>query len=68
MHLACNIVATVGLLLASVCGAAPTVSLVSNTQLDAKGLFFISFDNVVNTNSFQLSAVLTFSSFQYAAW
>ncbi|KAJ7221715.1 hypothetical protein GGX14DRAFT_430797 [Mycena pura] len=61
--------AIVGLLLANVCsGAAPTVSVVSNTLLDAKGIFFVSFDGVVNVDSFQLSAVLAFQSFQYAAW
>lgn len=61
--------AIVGLLLANVCsGAAPTVSVVSNTLLDPKGIFFVSFDGVVNVNSFQLSAVLAFQSFQYAAW
>jgi len=61
--------AIVGLLLANVCsGAAPTVSVVSNTLLDAKGIFFVSFDGVVNVDSFQLSAVLAFQNFQYAAW
>ncbi|KAJ7168321.1 hypothetical protein C8R43DRAFT_983989 [Mycena crocata] len=62
------LVAAVGLLLASVCGAAPSVSVVSNTQLDASGVYFVSFDGVVNVNSFQLSGVLTYQSFQYAAW
>ncbi|KAJ6582823.1 hypothetical protein B0H10DRAFT_2097911 [Mycena sp. CBHHK59/15] len=60
--------AAVSLLLASVCGAAPTVSLVSNTQLDPNGIFFVLYDGVVNVNSFQLSAVLTYSTWQYAAW
>ncbi|KAF7359237.1 hypothetical protein MSAN_01265900 [Mycena sanguinolenta] len=53
--------------LACVCGAAPTVSVVSNTLLDPNGIFFVSFD-VVNVNSFQLSAVLAYENFQYAAW
>ncbi|KAG6835927.1 hypothetical protein H0H93_013262 [Arthromyces matolae] len=48
--------------------AAPTVSLISNTLLDSNGIFFISYDGVVNVNSFQLSAVLTYSNYQYAAW
>ncbi|KAF8957012.1 hypothetical protein BDZ97DRAFT_1906978 [Flammula alnicola] len=48
--------------------AAPSVSLISNTQVDANGIFFVSYDGVVNVNSFQLSAVLTYSNWQYAAW
>ncbi|KAK7035777.1 Rft protein-domain-containing protein [Favolaschia claudopus] len=56
---------------ARVCSAAPSVSVVSNTQLDAKGVFFVSFDGIypiVNVNSFQLSGVLAYQNFQYAAW
>ncbi|KAJ6488485.1 hypothetical protein C8R47DRAFT_1125686 [Mycena vitilis] len=55
-------------LLASFCAAAPSVSLVSNTQLDAKGIYFVSYDGLVNSDSFSLSGVLTYQSFQYAAW
>ncbi|KAJ7063536.1 hypothetical protein C8F01DRAFT_1133419 [Mycena amicta] len=55
------------LLLTCVCGA-PTVSVVSNTQLDPQGIFFVSFDGVVNVDSFQLSGVLAFGNFQFAAW
>jgi len=57
----------VGLLLAA-SRAAPSVSVISDTQLDAKGIFFVSYDGVVNVNSFQLSGVLTHSNYQYAAW
>ncbi|KAJ7491224.1 hypothetical protein FB451DRAFT_1222455 [Mycena latifolia] len=67
MRLIKLVVAAVGLL-ANVCGAAPSVSVVSNTQLDPKGIFFILYDGVVNVNSFQLSAVLTYQNFQYAGW
>jgi hypothetical protein len=48
--------------------SAPTVSLVSNTELDARGIYFVSYDGLVNVNSFQLSGVLTHGNFQYAAW
>jgi hypothetical protein len=48
--------------------AAPSVSLISSTQLDPEGVFFVSYDGVVNVNAFQLSAVLTNSNFQYAVW
>lgn len=57
----------IGLLLAA-SRAAPSVSVISDTQLDAKGIFFVSYDGVVNVNSFQLSGVLTYSNYQYAAW
>lgn len=63
------ILTIIGLLFASTaCRAAPSVSLVSNTQLDPNGIFFVSYDGVVNVNSFQLSGVLTYGSYQYAAW
>ncbi|KAF5360574.1 hypothetical protein D9756_005068 [Leucocoprinus leucothites] len=50
------------------CGAAPTVTQTSNSLLDQNGIFFVSFDGVVNVNSFQLSGVLTFGNFQYVGW
>lgn len=50
------------------CRAAPSVSLISNTQLDANGIFFVSYDGVVNVNSFQMSGVLTYGNWQYAGW
>lgn len=55
-------------LLVSLCLAAPKVSLTSNSLLDANGLFFVSYDGVVNVNSFQLSGVLTHGNYQFAAW
>jgi BNR repeat-containing family member len=63
------VLATLFSCILSLCtAAAPAVSLISNIQLDSKGIFFVSYDGVVNVNSFQLSAVLTNSNFQYAAW
>lgn len=62
------LLASLASFLFSLCLAAPKVSLVSNTQLDGSGVFFISFDGVVNVNSFQLSGVLTYSGWQFAAW
>lgn len=52
----------------ALCGAAPTVSLISNSPLDPNGVFFVSYDGVVNVNSFQLSGVLTYGNYQFAAW
>lgn len=62
------IVTSLASLLISVCAAAPSVSLISNDQLDANGVFFVSYDGLVNVDSFQLSGVLTYSGWQYAGW
>ncbi|KAF8869191.1 hypothetical protein CPB84DRAFT_1805190 [Gymnopilus junonius] len=59
--------AFIGILTAA-CKAAPSVSFISNTQLDPNGVFFVSYDGVVNVNSFQLSGVLTYGNWQYAGW
>ena len=48
--------------------AAPVVTLVSDTQLDAHGVYFVSFDGLVNNESFQQDGILTFAGFQYTAW
>ncbi|KAH9480726.1 Ulvan lyase, long isoform [Psilocybe cubensis] len=68
MRLAVLFSAVSSFLLAANCIAAPTVSLIGNTQLDANGIFFVSYDGVVNVNSFQLSGVLTYANWQYAGW
>ncbi|MFJ8826026.1 BNR repeat-containing protein [Streptomyces sp. NPDC102467] len=46
----------------------PPARLVSDTQLDAQALYFISYDGLVNNNSFQKSGLLTYRGHQYAAW
>ncbi|SER14628.1 BNR repeat-containing family member [Lentzea xinjiangensis] len=48
--------------------AEPRVSLVSDTLLDASALYFVSYDGLVNNNSFQQDAILTYEGRQYAAW
>ncbi|KZV93365.1 hypothetical protein EXIGLDRAFT_740138 [Exidia glandulosa HHB12029] len=48
--------------------AALNVTLSSNTVLDTSGIYFVSYDGLVNVNSFQASAVITHSGYQYAAW
>lgn len=42
--------------------------LVSDTVLDPTALFFVSYDGVVNNNSFQRDAILTHAGHQYATW
>ncbi|KAL0952485.1 hypothetical protein HGRIS_006749 [Hohenbuehelia grisea] len=68
MHLLALGLALLATLLAPLSRAAPSVSLVSNTQLDANGVYFVSYDGLVNVNSFQLSGVLTYGNYQYAGW
>lgn len=48
--------------------AQPGVSLVADTLLDASALYFVSYDGVVNNNSFQQNAILTYQGRQYATW
>jgi hypothetical protein len=48
--------------------AAPTVTLLRDTQLDPAGVYFVSFDGLVNNESFQQDAITSFAGFQYAAW
>lgn len=67
MHTLPFLIVVIGFFFAA-CTAAPSVSFISNTQLDANGIFFVSYDGVVNVNSFQLSGVLTYSNWQYAGW
>ncbi|WP_367138369.1 BNR repeat-containing protein [Saccharothrix sp. HUAS TT1] len=47
--------------------AAPGVTLLSDTQLDPSALYFVSYDGLVNNNSFQ-DALITYNGHQYAAW
>jgi hypothetical protein len=48
--------------------AAPGVTVVGNTLLDPSGLYFVSFDGLVNNESFQQSGILSYAGYQYAAW
>lgn len=46
----------------------PSVTLTGSTQLDAQALFFVSYDGLVNNNSFQKNGLLTYKGYQYAVW
>ncbi|WP_156724816.1 BNR repeat-containing protein [Streptomyces apocyni] len=46
----------------------PSVTLISDTPLDATALYFVSYDGLVNNNSFQKNGILTHRGHQYAAW
>jgi hypothetical protein len=48
--------------------AAPGVTKLGDTQLDAAALYFVSYDGLVNNASYQQSGILTYAGYQYAAW
>lgn len=48
--------------------AAPTARVLSHTTLDGSGLYFVSYDGLVNVESFQQDGILTYKGHQYAAW
>jgi hypothetical protein len=39
-----------------------------DTQLDPTALYFVSFDGLVNNESFQQDAILTYAGYQYTTW
>ncbi|MCX5251410.1 BNR repeat-containing protein [Streptomyces sp. NBC_00201] len=46
----------------------PSVTKKGTTQLDATAIFFVSYDGLVNNNSFQKNGLLTYKGYQYATW
>jgi hypothetical protein len=48
--------------------AQPSVTLVRDTQLDPTALYFVSYDGLVNNESFQQDAIVTYAGYQYATW
>ncbi|MGN9821052.1 BNR repeat-containing protein [Streptomyces sp. SD11] len=46
----------------------PSVTRAGTTTLDSRAVFFVSYDGLVNNNSFQKNALLTHKGHQYAAW
>lgn len=47
---------------------APSVTRTGTTQLDAQAVYFVSYDGLVNNNSFQKNGLLTYKGYQYAVW
>ncbi|MFC6015904.1 BNR repeat-containing protein [Plantactinospora solaniradicis] len=47
--------------------AAPVVTRLGDTQLDATALYFVSYDGLVNNNSFA-DGIVSHAGYQYAAW
>lgn len=48
--------------------AAPRVTSLGRTLLDPRALYFVSYDGLVNNNSFQKNGLFTYRGRQYAAW
>jgi hypothetical protein len=46
----------------------PSVTRTGTTTLDSQALFFVSYDGLVNNNSFQKNGLLTYKGYQYAVW
>jgi len=59
-------VATPGIARAAVPG--PSVTQTGTTTLDSQAVFFVSYDGLVNNNSFQKNGLLTYRGYQYAVW
>jgi hypothetical protein len=48
--------------------AQPAVTFLRDTQLDPTALYFVSYDGLVNNESFQQDAILTYNGYQYTTW
>ncbi|MFK0159647.1 BNR repeat-containing protein [Streptomyces sp. NPDC090499] len=46
----------------------PSVNKQQSTLLDAQAVFFVSYDGLVNNNSFQKNGLFTYKGYQYAGW
>jgi hypothetical protein len=46
----------------------PAVRQIGDTLLDPAALYFVSFDGLVNNESFQLNGIVTFAGYQYTGW
>lgn len=46
----------------------PSVTGRGTTLLDARAIYFVSYDGLVNNNSFQKNGLVTYQGYQYAAW
>ncbi|WP_089103384.1 BNR repeat-containing protein [Streptomyces hyaluromycini] len=46
----------------------PSVNKQQSTRLDAQAIYFVSYDGLVNNNSFQKNGLFTYRGYQYAGW
>ena len=62
------VIAALGLVAGPAGSAQVGATRISDTQLDPAALYFVSYDGLVNNDSFQQSGILSYAGFQYATW
>ncbi|MEU7786569.1 BNR repeat-containing protein [Amycolatopsis sp. NPDC049159] len=62
------VAAALPLLPATPAEAAVAAVKIGDTQLDPAALYFVSYDGLVNNDSFQQSGIFSYAGYQYAAW
>ncbi|KFG71819.1 BNR repeat-containing protein [Streptomyces mutabilis] len=66
--LAVPVLATAGTTARAAAAPGPSVTPAGRTTLDSRAIYFVSYDGLVNNNSFQKNGILTHKGHQYAAW
>jgi hypothetical protein len=66
--LAVPVLATAGTTARAAATRGPSVTPAGRTTLDSRAIYFVSYDGLVNNNSFQKNGILTHKGHQYAAW
>ncbi|WP_369176185.1 BNR repeat-containing protein [Streptomyces mutabilis] len=66
--LAVPVLATAGTTARAAAVPDPSVTPAGRTTLDSRAIYFVSYDGLVNNNSFQKNGILTHKGHQYAAW
>ncbi|MEV5810924.1 BNR repeat-containing protein [Streptomyces mutabilis] len=66
--LAVPVLATAGTTARAAATPGPSVTPAGRTTLDSRAIYFVSYDGLVNNNSFQKNGILTHKGHQYAAW
>ncbi|MDN3255850.1 BNR repeat-containing protein [Streptomyces sp. MA25(2023)] len=66
--LAVSVLATAGTTARAAAVPGPSVTPAGRTTLDSRAIYFVSYDGLVNNNSFQKNGILTHKGHQYAAW
>ena len=54
--------------MANAANPGPSVTRTGTTTLDSQAIYFVSYDGLVNNNSFQKNGLLTYKGYQYATW
>lgn len=54
--------------MASAAAPGPSATVLRDTELDPAGIYFVSYDGLVNQDPFQMSGILSYDGYQYVAW